>query len=64
MKILLIIPAYNEEKNILNTINMIENYKRKMLDYIVINDGSLDKTEEVLKNNNINHICLVNNLGI
>ncbi|MDD7132043.1 MAG: glycosyltransferase family 2 protein [Firmicutes bacterium] len=64
MKILLIIPAYNEEKNILNTINMIENYKRKMLDYIVINDGSLDKTEEVLKDNNINHICLVNNLGI
>lgn len=43
---------------------MIENYKRKMLDYIVINDGSLDKTEEVLKDNNINHICLVNNLGI
>lgn len=64
MKILLIIPAYNEEKNILNTINMIKNYKNRKLDYIVINDGSTDNTETVLKDNDINHICLTNNLGI
>ena len=38
MKILIIIPAYNEEKNILNTIESIKKYKKSKLDYIVIND--------------------------
>ena len=28
MKILLIVPAYNEEKNILNTCKKIEEYKK------------------------------------
>ena len=64
MKVLMIIPAYNEEKNILNTINQIKNYKKRKLDYIVINDGSKDNTEEVLIKNKINHIKLVNNSGI
>lgn len=63
MKILLIIPAYNEEENILNTCKMIENYSEKY-DYIVINDGSKDNTEKILTQNNINHIQLVKNLGI
>lgn len=63
MKTLLIIPAYNEEECILNTVNSIKNSKLDV-DYIVINDGSKDKTEEILKNNNINHIELIHNLGI
>ena len=63
MKVLLIIPAYNEEENILNTINKIKEYSDE-IDYVVINDGSKDKTEEILTNNNINHIKLVKNLGI
>ncbi len=66
-KILLVIPAYNEEKNILNVYNTIkkynENYKQKY-DVIVINDGSTDSTEEVLRRNKIPHIKLLNNLGI
>lgn len=62
-KILLIIPAYNEEKNIINTVKTIENSDLK-LDYIVINDGSTDNTLKVLKENNIKHINLINNLGI
>lgn len=68
MKILMIIPAYNEEASILNTIQMINDYNMKVpdyrVDYIVINDGSKDKTEEILQSNNINHIKLINNLGI
>ena len=43
MKILLIVPAYNEEENILKVRNIIENYNEKSeqkLDYIIINDGS------------------------
>lgn len=63
MKILMIIPAYNEQENIKETVRKIEKYK-KDLDYIVINDGSTDDTEKILKENNLKHIKLVNNLGI
>lgn len=63
MKILLIIPAYNEEKNILDVCKEIEDCKEKY-DYVVINDGSKDNTEEILRKNNINHIKLIRNLGI
>lgn len=64
MKILLIIPAYNEEGNIIKTVNQIKKYKKIELDYIVINDGSSDNTKNILIENNINHIDLSNNLGI
>ncbi len=63
MKILLIIPAYNEEENIKNTIKKIENFSDE-IDYIVINDGSTDSTEQILLENKINHIKLIHNLGI
>lgn len=66
-KILFIIPAYNEEKSILKTVNTIVDYNKKNktnLDYIVINDGSKDNTKKVLENNKLNHINLVMNLGI
>ena len=66
-KILLIIPAYNEEECILNTYNTIVEYNKKNktnYDVIVINDGSKDNTEQILANNNIPHIKLIQNLGI
>ena len=63
MKILLVIPAYNEQENILSTVKKIEDYSKE-IDYIVINDGSTDNTEKILVENKINHIKLVNNLGI
>jgi hypothetical protein len=66
-KVLLIIPAYNEEENILKTYHDIINYNKKNntnYDIVVINDGSTDKTEEILIKNNINHISLIHNLGI
>lgn len=63
MKILVIIPAYNEEKNIVRTV---ENLKKECpdIDYVVINDCSKDSTEEVLKQKNFNYISLPVNLGI
>ena len=64
MKILLIIPAYNEQENIKQTVKKIEDYNSKEIDYIVINDGSTDDTEKILMENNLNHIKLVQNLGI
>ncbi len=67
MKVLLIIPAYNEEENILNVYNTIQDYNKKnktKYDVIVINDGSKDRTEQILCDNNIPHIKLIQNLGI
>ena len=67
MKTLIIIPAYNEELNIENTINKITNYNKKSknkIDYIIINDGSIDNTLEICRKNNYNLIPLINNLGI
>ncbi len=61
-KLLVIIPAYNEEKNILNTINNLK--KEQNFDYIVINDGSKDQTGIILDNNNIPHIDHEINQGL
>lgn len=62
-KKLIIIPAYNEEKNILRTIRVIETNVPDF-DYIVINDCSTDRTGEILQDNGINHLSLSVNLGI
>lgn len=64
MKVLMIIPAYNEEQNILDTVKDIKEYDKIKLDYIVINDGSTDNTKKVLIDNNINFVDLSSNLGI
>lgn len=65
--VLLIIPAYNEEKNILTVYKNICDYNKKAktkLDVVFINDGSVDATEKILCENKINHIKLIQNLGI
>ncbi|MCI3859723.1 glycosyltransferase family 2 protein [Lactococcus garvieae] len=67
IKILLIIPAYNESEGIAEVIKVVEDYCQKSsynLDYIVINDGSTDDEEAVLDKYNIHHVELVQNLGI
>ena len=66
-KVLLIIPAYNEEENIANVYKSITNYNKKnkiKYDVIVINDGSKDNTLKILKDNKIPHVNLIHNLGI
>ena len=63
MKVLVIIPAYNEEGNIENTVKDL-NEKSPDCDLIVINDCSTDATKNVLKNKTINYIDLPVNLGI
>lgn len=63
MKTLIIIPAFNEQDNIVQTIEDIKTNVSNV-DYIVINDCSTDETKKVLKSNNINHIDLPVNLGI
>lgn len=64
MRVLIIIPAYNEENNIKNTVDKILELNNPNIQYIVINDGSKDKTADVLKENKIEHVNLPVNLGI
>lgn len=66
-RILLIIPAYNEDKSIVNTCQTVKKYNEKhhtKYDLIVINDGSSDDTQLVCDQNNIPTIQLIQNLGI
>lgn len=68
-KVLLIIPAYNEEESIASTINSVRNFMSTEvlnfhLDYIVVNDGSKDRTSEIVKEMNVDLINLRTNLGL
>ncbi|MCR0263987.1 glycosyltransferase family 2 protein [[Clostridium] innocuum] len=61
MKVLLIIPAYNESNNLNKIMNDIAKYN---YDAIIINDHSIDNTEELCIKNNYPFITLISNLGI
>lgn len=61
-RLLVVVPCYNEEKNILNTINNLKS--NCTFDYIVIEDGSKDHSYNVLKENNVNFISHNKNLGL
>ena len=62
-KVLVIIPAYNEEDNIKRVVdNLIENYPE--YDYVVVNDGSRDRTRKICKENNYRLLDLPVNLGL
>ena len=63
MKVLIIIPAYNEQENIERVVNhLIKDYSQ--YDYVVINDGSKDKTSQICHENHYNIIDLPVNLGL
>lgn len=62
-KILIIIPAYNEEENIVKVVDELRE-KYFQYDYIVINDGSTDNTRKVCKEHKINFLDLPVNLGL
>lgn len=63
VKILIIIPAYNEEENIEKVVrNIKENFSQ--YDCLVINDGSTDHTGELCEKNGFSVLNLPINLGI
>ena len=66
MRILIIIPAYNEESSIVSTVKSLNkaNLKDDTLDYVIVNDGSCDNTLEVCSKHKMNVINLPVNLGI
>lgn len=63
MKTLIIIPAYNEQACIENTIREVENCGMDV-DYLVVNDCSKDATKEILERMGANYVSLPVNLGI
>lgn len=60
-RVLLIIPAYNEEDSILQTVQEVE---KAGYDYVVVNDGSTDSTLSLCRANGVRIIDLPINLGI
>ena len=63
MRILIIIPAYNEEGNILHTLQDLKDHYSQA-DTLVINDCSRDGTMRLLEQNSEEHVNLPVNLGI
>ncbi len=61
--ILLVIPSYNEEKNIQTVVGELERDFPE-LDYIVVNDGSTDRTAEICRENGYRLLDLPVNLGL
>ena len=63
MKTLIIIPAYNEQDNIMKTLSDLREHCPEM-DVLVINDCSRDRTLEILEEAGVQYLNLANNLGI
>jgi len=61
-KTLVVIPAYNEEDNIARVIQQIRKYV-PYIDILVINDGSKDRTEQVVSDIGAEVINLPYNMG-
>ena len=62
-RLLIVIPAYNEEENIERVVDgLIRNFPQ--YDYIVVNDGSKDKTAAVCRARGYRLIDLPVNLGL
>ena len=67
-KISIIIPAYNEEKRIKNTLNSLYNIFRNDVKILVVSNGSSDKTIDILKeekkkNSNLEFLDFPKKLG-
>lgn len=63
MKVLVIIPAYNEQENIKRVVdNLIQNYPQ--FSYIVVNDGSKDNTAKICRENDYHLLNHPTNLGL
>ncbi len=63
MKILIIIPAYNEGENIERVVNMIKE-NCPQYDYLIINDGSRDNTESICIEKGYHYVSHPVNLGL
>lgn len=63
LKLLVIIPAYNEEECLANTVRELLR-ECPGVDYLVVNDGSLDHTPQICDKLRLNHVDLPVNTGL
>ena len=63
MKTLVIVPAYNEEGSIETTVNSLISAIPNV-DYLIVNDGSKDRTLQICQNNHFKVADLSVNLGL
>lgn len=63
MKVLVIVPAYNEEECLSTVVDQLE-AQFPQYDYVVVDDGSADRTAHICHEKNYHHICLPVNLGL
>lgn len=63
MKVLIIIPAYNESENLDKVISGLQE-SVPLYDYIIVNDCSTDNMEKICKQKGYNYLSLPINLGI
>lgn len=63
VRLLIIIPAYNEAENIERVVDDLKN-NYSQYDYVVINDGSKDDTAKICKKKGYNLVDLSINLGL
>ncbi|MEF2559473.1 MAG: glycosyltransferase family 2 protein [Eggerthellaceae bacterium] len=64
MKALIIIPAYNEEESLVSTIESLSRVSGVSFDYLIVNDGSKDKTVQVCREREYPFLDLSTNLGL
>ncbi len=63
LRVLAIIPAYNEEESIVSTVeDLLANAPG--IDYVVVNDGSRDDTARICREHGFNLVSLPVNLGL
>lgn len=63
MKALVIVPAYNKEGSVTKVAESLS-LVRDLADYVIVNDGSMDRTAEVCIENGYTLINLPFNTGL
>lgn len=67
MRVICIIPIYNESSSLNLLVDKIKEFKKienKKIDFLLINNGSTDNTDEILKLSKLNFLKLKRNKGI
>ena len=62
-KVLAVIPAYNEQDNIVSTIEDLRQNAPEV-DYVIVNDGSKDRTLDICREQGYHYLALPVNLGL
>jgi glycosyltransferase involved in cell wall biosynthesis len=67
-KCLIIVPVYNESISLPRLIDQMNSIKNNItdiiLEFLFIDDGSVDNSKDIIENSGLNYITLSNNLGI